>query len=370
MKKINTNSAKCFKPQFLLLICSICFLYGCSKVVITNDEGSSFTYQPNEIAPGVQLGEIYDTYNFCAFTDIVFFQHAWYAIFRVGTEHIGGLNGQIKVLRSTDAITWKVDNIIKNDSLDLRDPKFVLDTLNNKLYINFFGINNTPTNPEYRVHNFLTAYSSSDNQDYFNEITDDNINDERFAFWRYTYHKGKTYCAAFRIPILGGYATDDVSLFDNNNDYRNYISLGKLDLGKSPNEATIRFDANDSMYFLIRREVANVALGKSGPSDYSKVKWIDDPLGIKLSSPNFLFYNGKMLICGRDQDKLTFRFFSYNLTTNKVEKDFTFPSGIETGYGGMSFNPFNKDELFISYYVITRKRSYIYLAKIDLKAFL
>jgi hypothetical protein len=363
----------------ILIFCFMYFFYGCKKDIITNDIGSTFKYEPKKIAPGMNLGEVYDTYDFAAFTDIVYYDNAWYVTFRVGRKHLGGINGEIKILKSTDAVTWKVDYIIENDSLDLRDPKFILDTSNNKLYINFFGAFDQPTSSMYRVHNFFAPYSSnSSDQDYFNEITNDNTENEKFAFWRYTYYKGKMYCAAFRVPLLGGYTTDNICLFNNNNNisnsnnkyYNNYATVGKLVLGKSPNEATIRFDQNDKMYLLIRRETANVILGTSEPSDYSKVKWIDDPLGIRLSSPNFLFYHDKLLICGRDQDKLTFKFFSYNLTTNKIEKQFTLPSGVETGYGGMSFNPFNKDELFMSYYIITNDKSYIYLAKVDLKTFL
>jgi hypothetical protein len=143
-----------------------------------------------------------------------------------------------------------------------------------------------------------------------------------------------------------------------------------LKLGNAPNEATIRFDANENMYLLIRRETAPVALGFSTPADYTKVKWIEGSLSMRLSSPNFLFYSNKLLICGRDPSDLQFKFFSYNLTTNKIEKKFTFPSGGETGYGGMSFNPANKDELWISYYIIGDEISYIKLIRIDLKTFL
>jgi hypothetical protein len=368
---MNTKFAARFKPGLLLIFCFLYFFYGCTKEVIKNDEGSVFTYQPTEITPGIQLGEVYSTNNFSAFTDIVHYENAWYIVFRVGTAHLGGLNGQIKILKSEYGINWTVEKIITNDSLDLRDPKFILDTVNDELYINFFGTKNLPVNlDKYSVKNFIVTYNSTNGYSDPQEITDDKTGTENYAFWRYTYNKGKFYSAAYHIPILGGYATNDICLFNNNNDYKSYIAKGTLKLGSSPNEATIRFDANDNMYFLIRREVAHVALGFSTPSDYTKVTWLEDPLKIPLSSPNFLFYNGKLLICGRDQEDLSFKFFSYNLSTNKIEKKFKFPSGYETGYGGMSFNPANKDELWISYYSITSKKSYIYLAKMDLKTFL
>jgi hypothetical protein len=361
----------CFKPRIILIFCFLFFLGACTKETIVNDLGDSFKFTPQEITSGIMLGDIYDTRNFASFTDIVNYNKSWYVIFRVGTQHIGGLNGEIKILKSDDAVTWKVQNIIENDSLDLRDPKFTLDSVNNELYINFFGAINNPKDVNYRVHNFIVTYSPTNGYSNPQEIGLDSNISEKFAFWRYTYHKGKTYSASFRVPLLGGYTTDDICLFGNKNNFKTYASIGKLKLGSSPDEATIRFDANDNMYFLIRREVANVALGFSKPSNYSNVTWIEDPLSVKLSSPDFLFYNNKLLICGRDQNDQKFKFFSYNLTTNKIEKKFTFPSGDETGYAGMSFNPDNKDELLMSYYVISgSSRSSIKLVRMDLKTFL
>ena len=81
------------------------------------------------------------------------------------------------------------------------------------------------------------------------------------------------------------------------------------------------------------------------------------------SKPFFYFICGKVI-------RKQFKFFSYNLSTKKIEKIYPFPSGDETGYGGMSFNPANKDELLISYYVINGERSYIKLIRADLKTFL
>jgi len=311
------------------------------------------------------LGNVYVTINFASFTDIVHYNKSWYIIFRAGTKHSGGQNGQIKILKSDDAITWTVQHIIENDSLDLRDPKFVVDSANNNLYLIYMAIKPNTS----KVYGFIAnnSHESWGNPQF---ITNDNTSGEQFVFWRLTYLKKKMYSASYRLPILGGYTTDNICLFKNNNDFKTYAAIGKLKLGSSPTEATVRFDANDNMYFLIRRETAHVALGVSTPANYSNVKWFDDPLSTRLSSPNFLFYNNKLLICGRDQDDLQFKFFSYNPATHKIEKKFTFPSGGETGYGGMSLNPANKDELLISYYVISDDISYIKLIRMDLKTFL
>ena len=307
----------CFKFLTALLFCALYSLCGCTKEVILNDLGNSFTYNPSRIASGITIGNVYHTNNFAAFTDITYYNNAWYIVFRAGTKHVGGLNGEIKVLKSNDAITWTVQDIIVNDTLDLRDSKFVIDSIHNNLYLNYRGIKYEANGS--KVFNFLASYNSDiENWNNPQLITNDITTGEKFVFWRFTYSKGKMYSAAYRSPILGGYATDNICLFNNKTNFETYAAIGKLDLGKSPNEATIRFDESDNMYFLIRREAAHVALGISTPADYTKVKWLEDPLFTRLSSPNFLFYNNKLLICGRDQDDSQFKIFSYNLITNKV----------------------------------------------------
>ena len=363
-----------FTPTKLCLFCFLIVLSSCAKETIGKDEGDSFTYSPKEISQGVLLGEIYKTNNFASFTDIAYFNKAWYVIFRVGTEHMGGLNGQIKIVKSTDGIKWTVQPVFINDTLDLRDPKFVIDSINNNLYLNYTGVkymaSGSYATEGSRVYGFMAEYNTATQS--WNEpqlITNDNTTGEQFVFWRFTYLKGKMYCAAFRSPVLGGYTMDNLSLFDNGDDFKKYKTVGKFILGNSPNEATIRFTSDDKMYLLVRRETKTVALGISLPSSYCNVKWTD-PIPVRLSSPNFLFYHGKLLMSGRDQDDLKFKFYSYNPSTGKIEKEFTFPSGAETGYAGMSFNPDNPDELWISYYVITSDKSYINLIKIDLKTFL
>jgi len=355
-------------PCFLIVLCS------CTKEAIRSDEGASLTFSPKEIAPGVLLGEVYKTNNFASFTDITYFDNAWYIIFRVGTGHMKGLNGQIKIVKSTDAVKWTVQHIFIDDSLDLRDPKFILDSIHNKLYLNYTGVKylSDSRDPDMgsKVYSFISSYNSTTQTwDESKSITNDNVTGEQFVYWRFTYLKGKLYSAAFRSPLLGGYTMDNLCLFDGDSDFTKYKTIGRLNLGNTPNETTIRFTDEDKMYLLVRRETKTVALGISSPSSYCDVKWTD-PIPVRLSSPNFLFYHEKLLMSGRDQDDLKFKFYSYNPSTKKLEKEFTFPSGAETGYAGMSFNPHNPDELWMSYYVITSDKSYINLIKIDLKNFL
>src|SRR5690349_6687623 len=175
-----------FTPTKLYLLCFLVVLSSCSKETISKDEGTTFTYSPKEIAPGVLLGEVYKTNNFASFTDITYFNHAWYVIFRAGTEHMGGLNGQIKIVKSTDAVKWTVQYVLANDTLDLRDPKFVIDSINNRLYLNYTGVkymaSGSYATKGSRVYGFMSDYNTASQK--WNEpqlITNDNTTGEQFV---------------------------------------------------------------------------------------------------------------------------------------------------------------------------------------------
>src|SRR6266545_1120396 len=94
---------------FFVLSAYLLISFGCKKeVTLQNDTGAVFQYVTAQFAPGVEIGEIYSTKNFAAFTDLAYYDSSWYAVFRMGTAHNWGPNGQIKVLTSTDGHTWKV----------------------------------------------------------------------------------------------------------------------------------------------------------------------------------------------------------------------------------------------------------------------
>lgn len=359
----------------LPLALTICLftLSTCKKdVVLVNDTGAVFYCQTAPIAPGLEIGEIYHSKNFAAFTDLAYYNDLWYATFRVGTSHANGVNGQIKILTSKDGVIWNVEKIFAISGFDLRDSKFVIDSLNNTLYLNFWGRKQMRWGQIIR-QNYLVKYNgSSKSWGPVDEIKYDHSFGD-FIFWRLTYFKGKMYSVAYHSPVLNNdnpYPDNNIYLFISNQTFTNYQIVGKIFLTGGPNETTVRFDEKDSMYLVVRTERTNSPIGISFPSDYKKVQWIKNPLSTVLASPNFLFYKDKMLITGRDSKEGTFKFFSYNIKSRVIEKKYTFPSGHETGYGGMSFNPSNENELWITYYSIVDTASSINLAKIDLLKFL
>lgn len=357
-----------FMRRVLPVLFGVALFAACKKeVTLTNDTGAVFDCQTAEVAPGIQLGEIYATNNFAAFTDLTFFDNRWFAAFRLGTEHVGGVDGQIKVLSSTDGKEWKVVQIFSMDKEDLREAKFVIDSQYHRLYMNYWARKQLRYG-EIGRQNYIVQYNEASQQwDAPQPIQYEHADGEQFVFWRLSYHNGKMYSAAYGTPLL---EMKNVCLFVNDGSFTKYKKLNTFDLDGYANETTVRFNSNDSMYVLSRKQNGYSPLGICLPSAYTNTSWTNNPFLTVLASPNFLFYQDKLLITGRDSKEGTFKLFSYNLTTKKVEKTYTFPSGSETGYGGMSFNPADEHELWVTYYSINDNGSVIELAKIDVPTFL
>jgi hypothetical protein len=353
-----------------LLICLFIFFSTCKKEsTIINDTGTIFNFASVKADSGIDIGDIYQTKNFAAFTDIAYYNGLWYSVFRIGTSHANGENGQIKVLTSADGTVWKVMSNIGVHNIDLRDPKLTVDSAKNNLYLSFFG-RNALKHGRVDIQNYITQLDKATNSwTPIRQIQYNHVNGNQFIFWRYTYQKGKMYCIAYRSPV-GVDSIKNLCLFISSNDFLSYKSVGGLlNLTGSSSETTLRFAENDSMYLIARTETINSPIGVSLPP-YEHVAWINNPLGTILASPDFLFYKNKLLITGRDSQKRSFKFFCYNTTSKKVEKVYTFPSGYETGYGGMSFNPNRPDELWVTYYSTDDNSTSIKLAKINLTQFL
>jgi hypothetical protein len=356
------------KVCFPGLLACLFILSACKKEsAIINDAGTIFNFASVKADSGINIGDIYESNNFAAFTDIAHFNGLWYTVFRVGTSHSGGEDGQIKILTSKDGLTWKVMGNIAVHSFDLRDPKLTIDSLNNNLYLSFFGRNVLKHGVDRQ--NYITELDKTSNTwQPVKQIQYNKVNGNQFIFWRYTYHKGKMYCIAYCNP-LGVDSVNNLYLFVSDNNFFSYKFLYRLNLAGTSSETTLRFTGNDSMYLIARTETINTPIGISIP-DYRNISWIKNPFFSVLASPDFLFYKNKMLITARDSRENTFKFFCYDINSNKVQKVYTFPSGYETGYGGMSFNPLNLDELWVSYYSVTNNSTSIKLAKINLLSFL
>ncbi len=354
------------KPCYSILLFFILLFAGCKKekFILVNDIGKEYTYNKTLITPGISVGSIYYSKSFNAFTDLTYFNSNWITVFREGTNHVGGEFGRIKLLSSSDGVKWVVRNVISLDSIDFRDPKLLIDSVNNVLYVTAFGLD-LHTQPAKKFTNYIIPLNKDFSSKPIKEISIKWPHTIGYILWRWTDLKNNFYSLAYR-PYSSNDSSTNLCLTTSTNAVDNFKIIKELHLHGQPTESTIRFDANNTLYITVRAETEKLYIGYSLPP-YDRFVWLKNKTPVRLASPNFLLYKSYLLLSGRDMDDMQFKFMAYNLNTETIEKRYVFPGGLETGYGGMSFNPADKNEIWISYYAIEPEGSNINLAKIDLK---
>gem|GEM_PF-1429780 len=339
-------------------------LAGCTKGrgMLPEDIGRTFEFKETVVVDGITMGSIYSNRNFNAFTDLIHYRNKWMIIFREGTAHAGGINGRVKLVSSTDGRVWTVEKIYAYNGMDLRDPKFLLDSTNNELFITCFGLRYVNGNKV--SSNYAIKYDERQGGRIVLPIRIDREDDYNYVLWRYTHLRPTNYSMAYAFDSNNSDTSHKLFLFRSEN-MDKFETVTALRLQGRPSECTIKFRGK-RMYLAVRAEYMRTYLGYSEPP-YTEFTWLRNQDIPSLAAPDFLFYNSTLLIAGRDLTDKRFKFFIYDLDTEKVKSSFTFPGGYEVGYSGMCYNPQNKDELWISYYSIEEGHgSNIYLAKIDL----
>lgn len=351
--------------RFLILFLFLLGGAACKKDSNVRPDGpnGSVVYQGMPMAPGIVLGYIYHSPLFNAFTDLVYYKGKWIVVFREGTKHAGGTPGVIKVLTSEDGGAWKLDNTLSRDSIDLRDPKLTIDSLSDELYITCFG-RNVLKGPNEHFRNFSIKYSSQMTSEDIEEIHNEWPDNNRFILWRWTIDGMSSYSLGYRLTSFSD-TTVNLVLTQGDRRLRNLRSLKNINLRGQPSECTLRFDARKQMYLVVRSEYTGFYLGAAQPP-YTNIEWEPNDRFTRLASPNFLFYKSYLLITGRDLIDYRFKFFAYNLEKKKIEKEIVFKGGIEVGYSGMSYNPADRNEVWITYYSYDTNGCDIYLAKMKL----
>lgn len=358
-------------PLFTRLLFAIGLLIifeGCSKdkIGLTDDEGKTFQYSNTPLQPGITYGSIYFSSSFNAFTDLAYFNGKWIAVFREGTAHADNNPGRIKIVTSKDGNRWEVENVLSLDSVDLRDPKLMVDTLGKQMFITFFGRDFRPTTDRF-FRNYVVGYTDSVKMENAKEILEDWPVAKDYVLWRWTVLNNQSYAMAYRLATYTD-TTTNLCLTIADAGFKKHVIHKKINLSGQPTETTLRFDKTKKMYLMVRIDGGSTRIGYSDPP-YNDFTWMLNGGIPRLASPNFIIRDSLLIITGRTNEDQKFRFYIYNKSTMNVIKQMEFPGGYEVGYGGMSMNPANKDELWISYYSIENGglRTNIYLVKMNLK---
>jgi hypothetical protein len=309
-----------------------------------------------------ESAKIWDRGGHNAFTDLVRYKSNFYCTFREGISHVPkdtAENGRIRIIRSADLKTWDPVALLENDRYDLRDPKLSV-TPDKRLMVLMGGshyVNGKLIDMQPHVS------FSTDGTDFTIPVP---VAIEKSAktkydwIWRVTWNGNTGYGVVYQSHPP-----------DNRNKVRllktvdgiSYNQITEFNIESLPNEATVRFDEDENMIILLRREAnANGFLGISAPP-YEDWKWKE--LDYRLGGPDLIVLkNGKLVIGTRLYQPGSASTVIYRTDREgKIQKTVRLPSGGDTSYPGLLLY---KKLLLVSYYSSHEGKTSVYLAKIRL----
>lgn len=313
----------------------------------------------------VEVKKIWDKGPHNAFTDLIRYKSYFYCTFREGNNHVPKVvadNGKIRVIRSKDGKKWESVALLTDNVYDLRDPKISI-TPENKLMLIMGGSHYENG----KLLGQLPHVSFSDNgTDFLKPIPVSIEESARTNFdwiWKVTWNGNNGYGVVYQRR-----ASDNKSIARLlvTNDGRSFRNVKELEIEGFPNEATIRFDKDNNMMILIRRDEKK-ASGMLGISSKPYVDWKWTDLGYRLGGPDFLVYDNDRLIIGTRLYLTGSEKMVIYLTNKegKIRKSVELPSGgNDASYPGLVIYG---NCLWISYYSDHEGKTSIYFAKMRLR---
>lgn len=298
-----------------------------------------------------------------AFTGLIRYNNYFYVVFREAPKHTGA-GGKIRLMRSSDGIDWVTYKLFEVNTTtpletDLRDPKISI-TPENKIMVlvdveTYSGGSRISRRP---------YVSFSDNKgENFSELqkctiynTANQLQEGSFWIWRVSWNKQGT---GYGFDYLQNWGSG-LTLFKTT-DGITYHEVTKISAPNTPNETTIRFDANDNMYALIRTEKNGILV--TGSSPYTNLK--QQELDFLIEGQDFIFLDDQTVCIGtrRYDAQSNKRFTSIYITDSNFHflRGFDLESGSDTSYPGLVVHD---DKLWISYYSTHEGVSSIYFTSI------
>lgn len=316
-----------------------------------------------------EVFKIWEEAEHSAFTDLVWFNDAFYCTFREGIGHIPRLDdtgdGQIRVISSKDGRDWFSVAIVKKENLDLRDSKLSI-TPDNRLMLLYEGVN-------YESRKVLSkepfvSYSNSSGSGFSDPIPvnlDWKLDTKWNWLWRVSWINGIGYGGLYYEPTNTNEAGSKTKLAiittENGTDYK---LLKELDMDGNPNESSMKILPNGEARMIVRREGGD-KFGYFGKSKAPFLDWTWTDLGMRIGGPEFIVLpNGQLILGTRkylDNGVETTSLYSGDENGNMKEV-IELPSGGDTSYPGLVW----KDgKLFMSYYSSHEGKTSIYLAIVD-----
>jgi len=292
--------------------------------------------------------KIWDKAPHNAFTDLIRFRDRWFCVFREGAAHVSS-DGAVRVLVSSDGLTWSSQALLGSPLGDVRDPKLSV-TCQGGLMIHAGIALHTPV--EGRTHQSVMWLSSGEEK-WADPV---NVLAPGAWLWRVTWHNGAVYGVGYvRKPKEGVclYRSEDGHCFERWVDP--FFTDGY------PNEAALSFGVDDSCLCLLRRESGTqTAMLGIAASPYVDWSWQD--LGVRIGGPAMILLDDRRALAGvRLYDVERTALCWLDPKTGTLVEALTLPSGGDTSYPGLVWH---SGMLWVSYYSSHEGKTAIYVARV------
>ncbi|MDN3688769.1 hypothetical protein [Cyclobacterium jeungdonense] len=302
--------------------------------------------------------KIWDEAPHNAFPDMIRFRGMFYVSVREGNNHMPDNSGRIRIIRSKDGEEWESVGLLEKEGMDVREARLSVTPEGKIMVLTAVGI----YDQGYKELYPMVAFSDEEGVNYSSlqrpELTMEPGLD---WIWSLTWHKGIGYGVMYTIKEEGW----ETHLLSTRDGLR-FETVSQIETAGNPNESTLRFDENDQLYVLVRRETAD-KMGVLAKSEYPYTNWNYTKLPVRLGGPNFLFFGKNNLLIGtRDYRDTGAKTVLHRTDRDgNIEKTIEFPSGGDTSYPGMLYH---KNNLWLVYYSSHEEKTSLYLSKIPLKS--
>jgi hypothetical protein len=291
--------------------------------------------------------KIWDKGKHNAFTDLIDFDGRIYCVFREGDRHVSP-DGKIRILVSRDFKTWESSGLIGRKGMDLRDAKISLMPDGRLMIIGGAA-------PRKARESVATGSFVSFSKDGTSWTAPKLVGDPKRWIWRVTWRQGKGYAV--------DYSSGKTALLVTTDGLEYKTLLSPMCNKGAPNEATLRFTKDRTLYCLQRR-AGSALIGRS-QAPYKTWTWRN--LGRYVGGPNMIrLPNGTWIGAGRFlKPKTHTALFALDADTGKIGEMLKLPSGGDTSYPGLLWRD---GVLWVSYYSSHEGKTSIYIASVKISS--
>jgi hypothetical protein len=312
----------------------------------------------------VSVERIWDRAGHSAFTDLIRFNGQLYCTFREGSGHIPGLNGVVRVIRSTDGAHWQSIAVLEEPHVDLRDPKLSV-TPDGRLMINM-GASYYHGSQRQAIESRV-SFSDRDGGTFSRPKKIEFPPEAQTGadwLWRVTWHGETAWGCLQQVPDR---EHRSLRLVKSRNGVH-YDVVATLDVAGA-NETTLRFLEDERLLAMIRSEAGD-ARGSIGIASPPYTEWTFSVSNKRYGGPNLMqLPNGTWLAGSRGYEgkTATTQLWQLDVDQSLFRELLTLPSGGDTSYPGFVLDESNK-RLYVSYYSSHEHKAAIYLATLRLDA--